>query len=72
MHTIFFQVFDKSVMHDGKGRYIGSQNALILLTTSTGPELIASLCQDPELMPEPNAIDSRSSRGCEGEANSGR
>ena len=56
VHTIFFQVFDKSVIEDEKGRYIGSQNGLILLTTSTDPELIASLCQDPELMPEPNAI----------------
>jgi type VI secretion system protein VasG len=56
VHTIFFQVFDKSVIKYGKVRYIGSRNALILLTTSTDPELIASLCQDPELMPEPNAI----------------
>ncbi len=56
VHEIFFQVFDKGWMEDGEGRYIDFKNTLILLTTNAGSELIMSLCKDPELMPEPEAI----------------
>jgi len=56
VHEIFFQVFDKGFMEDGEGRFIDFKNTLILLTTNAGTELIASLCKDPELMPEPDAI----------------
>ncbi len=56
VHEIFFQVFDKGWMEDGEGRMIDFKNTLILLTTNAGSELITSLCKDPELMPEPDAI----------------
>jgi type VI secretion system protein VasG len=56
VHEIFFQVFDKGVMEDGEGRSIDFKNTLILLTTNAGTELIAGLCKDPELMPEPEGI----------------
>ncbi len=56
VHEIFFQVFDKGVMEDGEGRQIDFKNCLILLTTNAGTEMIASLCSDPELMPDPDAI----------------
>jgi type VI secretion system protein VasG len=56
VHEIFFQVFDKGFMEDGEGRFIDFKNTLILLTTNAGTELIASLCKDPELMPEPEGI----------------
>ena len=56
VHEIFFQVFDKGEMEDGEGRRIDFKNTLILLTTNAGTELIASLCKDPELMPEPEGI----------------
>ena len=56
VHEIFFQVFDKGVMEDGEGRVIDFKNTLILLTTNAGTEMISSLCNDPELMPEPEAI----------------
>ncbi|HTV86860.1 MAG TPA: type VI secretion system ATPase TssH [Dyella sp.] len=52
VHEIFFQVFDKGVMEDGEGRQIDFKNTLILLTTNAGTDLIASLCKDPELMPD--------------------
>jgi type VI secretion system protein VasG len=39
-------------MEDGEGRFIDFKNTLILLTTNAGSELIASLCKDPELMPD--------------------
>ncbi|HEX7732583.1 MAG TPA: type VI secretion system ATPase TssH [Rhodanobacter sp.] len=56
VHEIFFQVFDKGVMEDGEGRAIDFKNTLILLTTNAGTDMIAGLCRDPELMPEPEGI----------------
>ncbi len=56
VHEIFFQVFDKGVMEDGEGRQIDFKNTLILLTTNAGTEMIAGLCSDPELMPDPEGI----------------
>jgi type VI secretion system protein VasG len=58
VHEIFFQVFDKGWMEDAEGRYIDFRNTLILLTTNVGTELIMSMCQDPELMPDPEGIAS--------------
>ena len=56
VHEVFFQVFDKGVMEDGEGRVINFKNTLILLTTNAGTELIANLCKDPELMPDPEGM----------------
>jgi type VI secretion system protein VasG len=56
VHEIFFQVFDKGVMEDGEGRSIDFKNTLILLTTNAGTDLIAGLCKDPELMPDPEGM----------------
>ena len=56
VHEIFFQVFDKGMMEDGEGRLIDFKNTLILLTSNVGTELIANLCKDPELKPEPEGI----------------
>ena len=56
VHEIFFQVFDKGMMEDGEGRLIDFKNTLILLTSNVGSDLIANLCKDPELMPEPEGI----------------
>jgi type VI secretion system protein VasG len=56
VHEIFFQVFDKGWMEDGEGRYIDFKNTIILLTTNVGTDLIVSMCKDPELMPDPEAI----------------
>lgn len=57
VHELFFQVFDKGWMEDGEGRVIDFKNTLILLTTNVGTDLIMSLCQDPDLLPEPEAIN---------------
>ncbi|MDH6594204.1 type VI secretion system protein VasG [Variovorax sp. TBS-050B] len=51
VHEIFYQVFDKGWMEDGEGRRIDFRNTIILLTSNTGSELIASLCEDPALIP---------------------
>jgi type VI secretion system protein VasG len=56
VHEIFFQVFDKGMMEDGEGRQIDFKNTLILLTTNAGTDLIASMCKDPELMPDPEGM----------------
>lgn len=56
VHELFFQVFDKGWMEDGEGRQIDFKNTLILLTTNAGTDLIASLCKDPELMPDPEGM----------------
>lgn len=56
VHEIFFQVFDKGVMEDGEGRMIDFKNTIIILTTNVGTEMIDSMCKDPELMPEVDAI----------------
>ncbi|MDO8313210.1 MAG: type VI secretion system ATPase TssH, partial [Sideroxyarcus sp.] len=56
VHEMFFQVFDKGFMEDGEGRFIDFKNTLILLTTNAGTDLIAGLCKDPDLMPEPEGM----------------
>jgi type VI secretion system protein VasG len=56
VHEMFFQVFDKGFMEDGEGRFIDFKNTLILLTTNAGTDLIASLCKDPELIPDPEGM----------------
>jgi type VI secretion system protein VasG len=56
VHEIFFQVFDKGWMEDGEGRMIDFKNTLILLTTNAGTDLIANMCQDPELMPDADGL----------------
>ncbi|HLT01728.1 MAG TPA: AAA family ATPase, partial [Geminicoccaceae bacterium] len=56
VHEIFFQVFDKGVMEDGEGRRIDFKNTLILLTSNVGSDLIADMCADPDLLPEPEGL----------------
>lgn len=56
VHEIFFQVFDKGQMEDGEGQLIDFRNTLIILTTNIGTDLIANLCKDPALRPEPEAV----------------
>jgi type VI secretion system protein VasG len=56
VHEIFFQVFDKGWMEDGEGRLIDFKNTLILLTTNAGTDLIANMCKDPDLMPDPDGL----------------
>jgi type VI secretion system protein VasG len=43
-------------LEDGEGRCFDFKNTLILLTTNAGTDLIASLCKDPELMPDPEGM----------------
>ena len=56
VHEIFFQVFDKGMMDDAEGRRIDFKNAVILLTTHVGTDLIMSMCKDPELKPSAEGL----------------
>ncbi len=56
VHEMFFQVFDKGFMNDAEGRHIDFRNTVILLTSNVGTDLIASLTEDEELAPEPDAL----------------
>ncbi|MDM5175701.1 type VI secretion system ATPase TssH [Massilia sp. DJPM01] len=56
VHEIFFQVFDKGWMEDGEGRYIDFKNTVIILTSNVGSDLLMRLCQDPDLMPDVDAL----------------
>jgi type VI secretion system protein VasG len=56
VHEIFFQVFDKGWMEDSDGRYIDFKNTVIILTSNVGTDLMMTLCKDPELRPEPEAL----------------
>ncbi|MGZ5713732.1 MAG: type VI secretion system ATPase TssH, partial [Caldimonas sp.] len=56
VHELFFQVFDKGWMEDGEGRRIDFRNSIILLTTNAGSELITSMCKDPSLLPDAEAM----------------
>src|SRR5690606_1660019 len=56
VHEIFFQVFDKGWMEDGEGRYIDFRNAVIILTSNVGSDLIAAMCRDPAQLPAPEYV----------------
>jgi len=56
VHELFFQVFDKGWMEDGEGRHINFRNTIILLTSNVGTDLIANMCKDPDLMPDPEGV----------------
>jgi type VI secretion system protein VasG len=56
VHELFYQVFDKGSMEDGEGRHIDFRNTTILLTSNTGSALIASLCEDPVLLPSVDVL----------------
>lgn len=57
VHEIFFQVFDKGWMEDGEGRFIDFKNTLIVLTSNAAQDVVTSLCNDPDLMPNAEALE---------------
>jgi type VI secretion system protein VasG len=52
VQDIFFQVFDKGNMKDGEGRDIDFKNAVIIMTSNAGTDLITRLFADPESAPD--------------------
>ena len=51
-------------MEDGEGRHIDFRNTIIILTSNVGTDLIAAMCADPELMPEPDALSGACASRC--------
>ncbi|WP_299969571.1 type VI secretion system ATPase TssH [uncultured Roseobacter sp.] len=56
VQEIFYQVFDKGVLRDGEGRDVDFHNVTILMTANSGTEMLATLAEDPEAMPEGDAL----------------
>ncbi len=56
VQDIFYQVFDKGTLRDGEGRDVDFRNTTILMTANTGTELLATLAEDPETMPDGPAL----------------
>ncbi len=52
VQDIFFQVFDKGMMKDGEGRDIDFKNAVIIMTSNAGTDVITKLFADPETAPD--------------------
>src|SRR5262249_55704373 len=44
-------------MRDGEGRDIDFKNALILMTSNAGTDLIHKICADPETMPDAAGLE---------------
>lgn len=56
VHEVFFQVFDKGAMKDSEGVDIDFKNAIILLTSNVGTDMVMNMCKDPELKPDPEGL----------------
>ncbi|MFV0386280.1 type VI secretion system ATPase TssH [Paracoccus sp. (in: a-proteobacteria)] len=56
VQDIFYQVFDKGTLRDGEGRDVDFRNTVILMTANTGTETLATLSEDPDTMPEGDAL----------------
>ncbi len=57
VHEIFFEVFDRGHMEDGEGRDIDFKNCVIILTSNAAQDVIINMCKDPDLMPDPEALE---------------
>lgn len=56
VQDVFYQLFDKGSLRDGEGRDIDFKNTTILMTANTGSDVIATLAEDPETMPQGDAL----------------
>jgi type VI secretion system protein VasG len=53
---LFYQVFDKGVLEDAKGRRVDFRNTLILMTCNEGADTIERLCPDDREWPNPERL----------------
>ncbi|WP_372574337.1 type VI secretion system ATPase TssH [Ruegeria jejuensis] len=56
VQEIFYQVFDKGTLRDGEGRDVDFRNTTIIMTANTGTATLADLAEDPDAMPEGDAL----------------
>jgi type VI secretion system protein VasG len=52
VQDVFYQLFDKGMIKDGQGRDVDFRNAMLIMTSNAGSDLIEKLCADPETMPD--------------------
>ncbi len=56
VQEIFYQVFDKGTLVDGRGNEVNFKNTIILLTSNVGTDTIAKVCADPDTTPDPAGL----------------
>jgi type VI secretion system protein VasG len=56
VQEIFYQVFDKGTLVDGRGNEINFKNTIILLTSNVGTDTITKVCADPDTRPDPAGL----------------
>jgi type VI secretion system protein VasG len=56
VQEIFYQVFDKGTLVDGRGNEVNFKNTIILLTSNVGTDTIAKVCADPDTRPDPEGL----------------
>ena len=57
VQDVFYQVFDKGALRDSEGVDVDFRNTTIILTANTGSETLGKLMQDPDTMPEGQALE---------------
>jgi type VI secretion system protein VasG len=57
VQDIFYQMFDKGTVRDSEGRDVDFKNTTIIMTANAGSELLHTLSQDPDTMPEGEALE---------------
>ncbi|MEM9765110.1 MAG: type VI secretion system ATPase TssH [Pseudomonadota bacterium] len=56
VQDVFYQLFDKGSLRDGEGVDVDFRNTTVMLTANTGTETLQKLSEDPETMPEGEAL----------------
>lgn len=51
IQDVFYQVFDKGILRDSEGRDINFKNTVIIMTSNSCTDLIASLCSNSDKQP---------------------
>jgi type VI secretion system protein VasG len=56
IQDVFYQVFDKGIMRDSEGRDVDFKNAIVMMTSNVGTDLIHRLYSDPDTAPRAMAL----------------
>ena len=56
VQDVFYQLFDKGIIKDGQGRDVDFRNAMLIMTSNAGSDLIEKLCADPDTMPDAKGL----------------
>jgi type VI secretion system protein VasG len=56
VQEIFYQVFDKGMLMDGKGTEVNFKNTILLLTSNVGTDTIMKVSADPDTRPDAEGL----------------